>query len=296
MKKIVTQYKSQIRLPIIILIIILAAFINAFSVKIFMKPLGLVPVGITGTSVLISQLSEKFIGFKFEYYYLYIFLNSMLSIWAWFFLSKRVVYKSILYIIIFFITSKYVPTYHLSDNKILNFISGGLCNGLSNVMLLFIGGSTAGYNFIGLYISKKAKKSLVGVLNLWTNGIMIGIATLIFGFEKGIMSLLTSMINSTIIDKYHNQSNFVSLFIVTNKPNLFTEYATEKLKRSSTIINSKGSYTQHDNSTIILTVSKTHFNAIKKDLLLIDPQAHITIFNVNQILGNMKSQVGKSTI
>lgn len=296
MKTLINKHRRQIRYPAIILIIIMAAFLNAFSVKVFMKPLGLVPVGITGTSVLIEQLCEKFLHFKFEYYYLYIVLNGLLSLWAWFFLSKRVVYKSLLYIFVFFLTSRFVPKIELTSNPILNLISGGMSNGISNIMLLFVGGSTAGYNFIGLFLSKKFKKSLVGTLNLWTNSFMILIATFIFGFERGIMSLVTSIINSTIIDKYHNQSNFVSLFIVTKQTNLFVEYATEKLHRSATIINSRGSYTQIDNSTIILTVSKTNFNEIKRDLLKIDSKAHITVFNVNQILGNMKSQVGTSTI
>lgn len=296
MKKIEQAQKKQLRYPLIFLLIILAAFLNAFSVKVFMKPLKVIPVGITGTSVLIEQLSEKFFHFKFPYYYLYAILNLSLASWAWFFLSKSTVIKSLIYIIVFFVTSRFVPDINLTNDQTLRIISGGLFNGFSNVILLFIGGSTAGYNFIGLYLSKKAKKSLVGSVNLWTNSVMIVIAGLIFGYERAIMSFVTALINSFLIDRYHNQSKFVSLFIVTNKPNLFTSYATEKLHRSATIISSVGSYSQQKNTTLILTLTKHKLGSVKRDLKNIDPNCHITIYNVNQIVGNMKSQVGESAI
>lgn len=195
--------------------------------------------------------------------------------------------------------SKYFDNFSLitiKNDTTLHIISAGLCNGFSNVILLFVGGSTAGYNFIGLYISKKIKKSYVGTFNLITNSTMIFIASLIFGYERAIMSLVTAIINSIIIDKYHNQSKYVSLFIVTKKQNLFTEYINEKLQRSATCFDSIGSYTRESNKTIILTVSKHKFGAIKRDLKLIDPKAHITIFKVEQILGNMKSKIGESAI
>lgn len=296
MKKIKQTKKKQLRYPLIFLLIILAAFLNAFSVKVFMKPLKVIPVGITGTSVLIEQLSEKFFHIKFPYYYLYAILNLSLASWAWFFLSKSTVIKSLIYIIVFFVTSRFVPDINLTNDQTLRIISGGLFNGFSNVILLFIGGSTAGYNFIGLYLSKKAKKSLVGSVNLWTNSVMIVIAGLIFGYERAIMSFVTALINSFLIDRYHNQSKFVSLFIVTNKPNLFTSYATEKLHRSATIISSVGSYSQQKNTTLILTLTKHKLGSVKRDLKNIDPNCHITIYNVNQIVGNMKSQVGESAI
>lgn len=291
-----SNFSLKHRKKLIYLILIIAAFINAFGVKIFMKPMHTIPVGVTGLSVIIEQLFEKYLNIKFQYYYVYFVLNSSLALWAYFFVSKQVAIKSVLYIITFTLVSTFLPKFVITNDKFLNIVSGGFCNGFSNVILLFVGGSAAGFNFIGIYLSKKLQRSFVGQFNLITNSIIIGVATIIYGLERGIMSLITTIINSSIIDRYHQQSNFVSLFIVTKKPNLFTEYATEKLKRSSTIIDSIGSYSQTENNTVILTISKQKFGMVKKELSIIDPDAHITIFNVHQIIGNMKSKVGQSAI
>lgn len=282
--------------PIISIIVIFAACLNAFGVKVFMHPLNTIPAGTTGVSVLFSQLMEKFLHLKFEYYIVYLILNLVIAIWGWIFVSKALVKRSLLFIVTFTIVSKFLPTYFISDDKFVNIVSGGICNGVSNAILLFVGASSGGFDFLGLYLSKLKKKSYMGIVNMSINVSIISIAALIFGFERGIMSIIIVFINSSIIDRYHNQSNYVTLLIVTNKPNLFTEYCTERMKRTATIINSVGSYSQKPNFTIVTTMSKYKFAKVKKELLKVDPKAHITILNVNQVIGNMKSFVGKSAI
>lgn len=290
------NFKLRHKKIIIPLILVLAAIINAFGVKIFMKPMHTIPVGVTGLAVIIEQLIERYLHFKFEYFYIYFVLNSSLALWAYFFVSKQVAIKSVLYIVTFTIVSTLLPKFVVTHDKFINIVSGGFCNGFSNVILLYVGGTAAGFNFIGVYLSRKLQRSFVGQFNLITNSTIIAVATFIFGMERGIMSFITTVINSTIIDRYHRQSNYVSLFIVTKKPNLFSVYATEKLKRSATILNSVGSYSQTENNTVILTISKQKLTLVKKELVKIDPQAHITMFEVSQIIGNMKSKVGQSAI
>lgn len=281
---------------IIWLIIIFSAFVNAFGVKIFMKPLHAIPVGISGLAVLIEQVFEKFLNFKFEYYYIYLVMNVVLALWGWFFVSKSLVKKSALYIISFTIISRLLPEFSVSHDYFINIVSGAICNSMSNVILLYVGSSAAGFNFIGLFLSKKLQKGVVGKTNFTINSTVISIAGLLFGLERAIISFITVMINSAIIDRFHNQANYVTLFIVTKKPNLFTEYATEHLKRTATILDSVGSYSQEKNYTILLTISKFRFGHLKKEISHIDKDAYITILSANQVIGNMKSKVGLSAI
>lgn len=290
------KLKYKYRLIWIALLTIVGAAINAFGVKVFMRPMHLVPLGATGTAVVFEQIAKRFFNWNLSYIYLYFIINFIVAIWAYFKISKHLVYKSFLYVIAFTITSWVLPDFTLSNDKFINTVSGAMCNAIGNLFVMFVGGTAAGYNFIGLYLSSKYKKSMVGTVNTTNDIFSISIISMFFGVEKGIMSVIASVLNSFIIDKFHNQSNYVSLFIVTKKPNLFTHYATEKLNRSATLIDSIGSYSQTENTTLILTISKYKFSAVKRDLTKIDPNAHITIYNVSQIIGNMKSKVGKSVI
>lgn len=280
----------------VLVIVIISALFNAFGVKIFMGTLHSIPAGTTGLSVLISQIVSKFSNMSVEYYIIYLILNLIIAVWGYYFVSKELVKKSLLFIISFTLFSKVLPSFNITDNKFINILSAGLCNGISNVVLIYVGATSGGFDFIGIYLSKRFQKSLMGTVNIAINYTIILVATIIFGVERGIISLIIVFINSTIIDRYHNQSNYISIIIVTNKPNLFVEYISEKLHRSSTIIKSKGSYSQKDNTTLLVSMSKHRFNPMCEHFKKIDPHAFISIYNVEQVIGNMMSKIGESAI
>lgn len=296
MKKSLNKIKFKYRIWLILFLCIIAGAINALGVKLFMKSLNLVPLGSTGTSVVFEKLLKVFFNVKIPYYYFYFLLNISICIWSYYKLSKSLVYKSILYVMSFTIVSTIIPEYVITKDKFVNIMTGGSLNAISNIIVLYVGGTSAGYTLIGLFVSKKVKKSVVGATN--TLGDIVDMSIMIFfnGVENIIMSILASVVCLLIVDRFHSQSNYISLFIVTKNPTLFITYASQKLKRSATIINSTGSYSLEKNKTVMLTISKQNFGLVKKELMAIDPKAYITIYNVNQIIGNMKSKVGKSSI
>lgn len=294
MKPLLNKLKFKYKIIIIILLTSLGAALNAIGVKYFMRPLHLVPLGATGSAFAVEQIALKLFNINIPYYYVYFVINIAVETWAFFKLSKSLVLTSILYVVIFTITSWIIPQIQITDDKFVNVVSGGMLNAIGNVLVLMVGGTAAGYTVIGLHLGKKLKKPMVGVVNTIGDILNMSILVFIFGVEVVILSLIASAINSIVIDKYHNQSNFVTLNIVTKNPNLFTSYANSKLKRTTTILKSTGSYTYEDNYTVVMTLSKYKFSSVKKDLSLIDPNAHITIYNVQQIIGNMKSTIGKS--
>lgn len=288
------KYKYKYRIIIIILFTVVGASINAIGVKYFMRPMKLVPLGATGTAFSIEQLGAKYLNLNLPYYYVYFVINIAIEIWAFFKLSRSLVIKSILYVVTFTLVSNFLPIGEWSHDTFVTTIAGGALNAIGNIMVLMVGGTAAGYTVIGLYLSRKLKKPMVGVVNTVSDVVNMGSLLPVIGIEVIILSLIASAVNSILIDKYHNQSNYVTLFIVTKYPNLFTSYANESLKRSATILESKGSYSRDDNYTVMLTLSKYRFSSVKKEVSKIDPNAHITIYNVNQIIGNMKSKIGKS--
>ena len=84
--------------------------------------------------------------------------------------------------------------------------------------------------------------------------------------------------------------------IVTNKPNLILEYATEGLKRTGTYFDSVGSYSRKENKTIFISISKVDYKRVLKEIKKIDEKSHTTVLKVKEISGNMKSLIGKSAI
>lgn len=175
-------------------------------------------------------------------------------------------------------------------------MSGAVSNAVSSIILIYVGSSVGGFNIVGLYFSRKYNKGLIGVVNNITNTIIIVSFIFIATLETGIASLIIAIISSIIVDRYHNQSNYLMLMIVTNNPKPIMEYSTEKLNRTGTLFNSIGSYTRNNNKTYMLTISKVNYKSVLKDIRKLDKSAHITILKVYGIEGNMRSIIGESAI
>lgn len=75
-------------------------------------------------------------------------------------------------------------------------------------------------------------------------------------YEKSFLSLVANLITAQISDKFHINSNYVLLMIITKKGNLVNQYINEKTKRGSTTLNSFGGYSQLTLKTIFTVISK----------------------------------------
>ena len=278
-----------------ILITILAALINAFAVKVFLKPLEIVPLGVPGASILIQKILQT-LHITFEYYYIFLLINIVLGVWGWFIVSKQLVIKTFFYVLMFTLFSRFIPTIHISNDKLLLTIFAGVFNALTSSLLLYIGSSIGGFTMIGIYLSKKFNKNIVGKTNMFINFTIILIFSLYTSIESGMYSIILSYISSFLIDKWHRQSNYVTLLLITKKTNIITEYINSKVKRTGTIINSIGSYSREENNTIIVTLSKANLEFYINDLKKIDEKIYINILKTDSIIGNSKSDVGTSLV
>lgn len=291
-KKIVKKNRNIV----ILLILFGAAFLNAFSVKNFVSREQLLPSGISGLSVLFQYISKILFDHKISFYYFYILLNLPILIWAQRKLKGKIVLRTIQYVFMFTLCSVIMPDIKLSSDQIINSIAGGIANGLSISMLLYVGSSGGGMDLIGLYISKVYKKNFVGKANFILNVIIFVILGIIINPEKALLSLCSSYVSSVLIDKLHAQSNYVMLMIVTNHKERFIEYINEKMHRSSTVLDSVGSYTLNENNTMFVTISKFKYAKVVKDLKKIDSKSYIVTIKLEDVHGNTKSFVGESVV
>ena len=290
-RKFVKKHKTAM----LIILTVVAAVINAFSVKTFIRELHLVPLGVPGVAIILENMLKSF-GIKAPYYYIFFTINLSLLLWCYFKISKEVAYKSLLYVVIFTFVSSFLPKVYISEDKFINIMSGAICNAASSLILIYVGSSVGGFNIVGLYFSKKSNKSQIGTINNITNTVIIFTFAFVSRIETAIASLIIAIVSSIIVERYHQQSNYLLLMIVTNKPNLILEYATEGLKRTGTYFDSVGSYSRKENKTIFISISKVDYKRVLKEIKKIDEKSHTTVLKVKEISGNMKSLIDKSAI
>lgn len=282
---------------IIVILIFVAASINATATKMFLVPAGLLPAGTSALAIALQNIIKYFTHINILYYYLFFVINLPLLVWGWYKLGQNVVFKTVLHVVFFTIVSAIVPQHiMITDNIFINCLSGGIFFGFSNTILLYVGASATGLDLIGLYVNTKKNANVMGKVNFIFN-LMIYIIYIPFAsYEKSFLSLVANLITAQISDEFHINSNYVLLMIITKKGNLVNQYINEKTKRGSTTLNSFGGYSQLTSKTIFTVISKHRFKQTLKHLKMLDSQIYVVVLPTQQILGKMTSMVGKSNI
>lgn len=224
-------------------------------------------------------------------------INIPMLIWGYKKLSKKVVYKTIINVSAFTLVSFFIPNnIYITKDVFINAISGGIFLGFSNVILLYFGASGTGVDLIGLYVNSKYNANIMGKINVSINILLYLLYLPFASYEKAFLSFASTLVNAQITDRFHINSRYVMLLIVTHKANLINEYIVEKAQRGDIIIESVGGYSQKPSQTIITAISKHKFNETIKHLKMLDNNVYTVVLPTEKIIGRMKSKVGVSNI
>ena len=282
--------------PYFIMFTIASAIVKAFVAKSLLEPAHMLPAGTTGISMALNMILKSSFNIEIGYWWMFFAINAPILVWAYTRVNRKVVIKTIIYVVCFTIISKYMPVFHVSDNVILLTLLGGIGVGTHISLMLYIGGTTGGVDLIGMYVSKKYNSEAVSTVNNFNNIIIFTILGYIIDPERGILSFIGAFLASMVVEKYHMQSNFTMLMIVSKRKNSINQYCTEKLKRTNIMIESHRGYNVESDNTMFITLPKYRLNQVLKDIKSIDNEAYMISIPVERVHHKIRSAVGESMI
>lgn len=244
----------------------------------------------------VNMLLSVTFGIKIGYWWLFFGINAPILIWAYNRVNKKVVLKTIYYVIIFTFISKFMPHVHISDDKILLTLLAGIGVGTHISLMLYIGGTTGGVDLIGMFVSKKFNSEFVSKANNINNFFIFTFLGYFTNPENGILSFVGAFLASMVVEKYHMQSSFTMLMIVTDKKNTINKYITEKVGRTSIVMNAHRSYNTDPESTMFVTLPKYRLNIVIANIKTLDENAHLISLPVEKVHHKIRSAVGESMI
>ena len=197
MLKELNQYK-EFRNLVTLFAVILAGFMQAAIIQIFMRPLNLLSSGFTGVAILIEKITSTFFGFTFSTSLGMLALNIPVALFCSKSISKRFTFFSLLQVALASFFLKVLHFEAVFDDCLLNIIFGGLLYGLMTVIALKANASTGGTDFVALYISNKKNKSIFSYVFIF-NAILLMIFGMMFGWEDAGYSILFQFISTKTI-------------------------------------------------------------------------------------------------
>lgn len=285
MKKILESLRPQN-----FLYLFLAGSINAIGVTIFLAPVKLYDSGISGTSILLSQLTP-------EQWSLSIFLL-LLNIPLFLFGLKKQgwsftiysVFTVFVYSLVSWLITDILPidvsiaSPLAGQDLLLCALFGGIISGVGSGLTIRNGGAIDGIEVMAVIFSKKLNVT-VGTFVMIYNVILYVICG--FVMESWILplySIVTYMAGLKTIDfVVEGVDRSKSVMIITDKPKEINEALLAEFKCGTTLMTAMGGYSNAEKTIIYFVVNRFQIYKTRTIVQSIDSSAFMTINEVADI-------------
>lgn len=275
---------KKIRFLLTLVCVIVAAFMQAFVIQVFIRPADLLSSGFTGVAILIEKISSTFFGFSFSTSLGMILLNVPVAILCYKSISPRFTFFSLLEVFLasFFLKIIHFPPFF--EDVLLNIAFGGFAYGLLTVIALKGNASTGGTDFIALYVSNRRGKSIWEYVFLFNTTILL-IFGYMFGWEHAGYSILFQFISTKTIDSFYHRYERVTLQITTSHAEAVMLAYIRQYKHGISCVDAIGGFSHKKMNLLHTVVSSYEVQDIVDLIREIDPHVIINVVKTENFFG-----------
>ena len=272
------------------LILLVAGCINAFGVTIFLTPVKLYDSGISGTSMLLSQLTGGVLNLSF----FLIVLNIPLFLYG---LKKQGYTFTIYSIFTVFIysTGAWLITDVLpvdvsfasplaGEDLLLCALFGGLISGVGSGLTIRFGGAIDGIEVMAVIFAKKLNVTVGTFVMIYNVILYIICGCVLESWILPLYSIVTygaALKTVDFIVEGFDRSKMA--LIITDKPEEVSKILIETFESGTTKIAATGGYSNTDKTMIYFIVNRFQISKMKTVVQKTDPNAFMTISEVADV-------------
>lgn len=275
------------------ILLTIAGIINAVGVTMFLAPVNLYDSGVSGTSILLSQLTPDCLSLSV----FLLLLNIPLFVFGW---KKQgikftiyAIYSVFIYSISAFLIEEVLPvdvsfaSPLAGQDLLLCAIFGGLISGIGSGMAIRYGGAMDGIEVMAIIFAKKI-------------GMTVGTFVMTYNVLLYIICGIT--LNSWILPLYSIVAYAVALktvdflvegfdrskaaMIITGEADKICKVLSDEFKCGITVIEGKGFYSNSDKQIIYIVLNRFQIPKLKDLVHEVDHKAYITITEIADVFLN----------
>lgn len=277
--------KTEIRKDFItILAVTAAAFVMALNTKTFVNTGGLYPGGVTGLTILIQRTASMLWNISLPFSVINILLNAVPVYIGFRFIGKRFTVYSCVMIVLNSVFTDLIPDQIITQDVLLISIFGGIINGVAISLCLNAGATSGGTDFLSIFLSERRGIDSFNII-LGINAIIIGIAGLLFGWDKALYSILFQYASTMVLRTLYKKFQQSTLFIVTNKPAEVCKAIYEVSRHGATILEGEGSFEHCERNVVYSIVSAAQSKKVLRAIRTTDPEAFVNEVKTQKLTG-----------
>ncbi len=274
------------------LFLALAGAINAVGVTMFLAPVNLYDSGISGTSMLLWQVTPE----QFNLSLFLVLLNVPLFLFGlkrqgWCFTVYSLFAVGIYSLVSFLITDVFpVDVANASpfagQDLLLCAVFGGLISGVGSGLTIRFGGAIDGMEVLGVIFAKSLGLT-VGSFVMAYNVVLYLLIGIVFNsWVLPLYSIVTYAVGNKTVDfVVEGFDKAKSVMIVTSMEEAVCKALSEEFGRGITQLHGRGYYSGADKYVIYFVVNRFQIPKVKTLVTEIDPNAFITISEISDVLG-----------
>ena len=277
--------------PINFLYLTIAGIINAFGVTLFLFPVKLYDSGISGTSMLLDQITPAFLTLPMFLVVLnipiFIFgLKRQGLAFTTYSIFTVIIYSLMSYLIMYVLPIDVSIISPLAGSDLLLCaIFGGVISGVGSGLTIRFGGAIDGIDILSVVFAKKIGISIGTFVMIFNTILYIICGIAINSWILPLYSIVTYFVGSKTINfivEGFNRSKCA--MIVTTKAKEVSEAISNQFGASGTIVNAIGGFSKEEKNIIYFIINHFQINKLKQIVHDIDDKAFISLQDVSDII------------
>ncbi len=284
------------------IILFFAGIINAIGVTIFLQPVKLYDSGISGTSMLLSQVTPEYLPLSL----FLIVLNIPIFLFG---LKKQGIeftIYSIFTVAIYAVSAWLITDILPIDVSIVSPLAGrdlflcalfgGLISGIGSGLAIRYGGAIDGIEVLAVIFAKNLSITVGTFVMIYNVILYIICGIVINSWILPLYSIVTYVAALKIIDYIiEGFDRSKSAIIITTKQEEICEKLSSTFENGITFFNAKGYYSDSDKTMIYFVLNRFQVGKMREIVHSIDPNAYISITEVADIFGakQIKNETNK---
>lgn len=268
-----------------IALVVMGSALYAFNVNSFVHAAGMFPGGFSGTTLLLQEVFQRFIGLAIPYTAINLLLNGVPIYISFRFIGRKFTLLSCLAIVLTSLLTDLLPGVPITSDPILVSVFGGLLNGCAISLCLLAGATSGGTDFISIYLSEQHGKDSFNLI-LCYNVAMLSVAGLLFGWERALYSILFQYTSTQVLHTLYKRYQQQTLLIVTDKPKEVYDTIKQVTNHGATLFHGTGLYEHKDRSMVYSVVAADEVKRVISNVRSVDAHAFINSIKTNSLTGH----------
>ena len=278
--------------PLNLFLLFIAGIINAIGVTMFLAPVNLYDSGISGTAMLLWQITPE----EFTFPLFLLVLNIPLFLFGLKKQGKLFTFYSIWAVTVYSLASwfiNYVLPVNVDGSSpfagtdlLLCAIFGGLISGVGRGLTLLRGGAIDGMEVLASIFAKKVGLSVGNFVMIYNVILYVTIGASFRSWILPLYSIITYFVAVRAVDFIvEGLDKAKSVMIVTTKTEEICQVLSADFGHGITLLKVQGYYSGEDRYAIYFVVNRFQITRVKNEVRHIDPRAFFVVTEVSDMLG-----------